>query len=75
MNNTADPRHPDGVRWRNVRIALVAAVLFIIVSSAASAVNPLALPPVTDPDDRLGMCFVYHDAPDWHTLAVDALQG
>jgi len=47
--------------------ALAAIILITIVAVPASA-----LPPVTDPDGRLGMCFVYHDDPDWHTLAVNA---
>ncbi|MDY7042113.1 MAG: hypothetical protein SVX38_14745 [Chloroflexota bacterium] len=31
-----------------------------------------ALPPVTEADGRLGMCFVYHNDPSWHPLADEA---
>ncbi|MDY7041430.1 MAG: hypothetical protein SVX38_11255, partial [Chloroflexota bacterium] len=52
--------------------ALITTILVVVVTGPAGAISPLALPPVTDPDGRLGMCFVYHNDPDWHTLAVDA---
>ena len=53
-------------------VAICLLVVVTLYHGPARATAPLALPPVTDADGRLGMCFVYHDDPDWHTLAVNA---